>query len=146
MKLSRQLFIGSILENGLGDNFRSYAISWAFQNRTFHFFANSSATKWGKWGKWGKKSKLFKFEVVHSKYFRKRFCSYLQVETECLFWTFENAIFQTFANFSAAKLKLYSGKMRQSLQNFFSQNLVGRTFSGNGFQATLSSKTNVLSV
>ena len=61
-KLSRPLFTGSILENGLEANFRSYSISRAFQNRIFHVFANFSATMWGKWGKWGKKSKLFKFD------------------------------------------------------------------------------------
>ena len=61
-KLSRPLLMGSILENGLKANFRSYSVSRAFQNRIFHFFADFSATKWGKWGKLSKKSKIFKFD------------------------------------------------------------------------------------
>ena len=73
------------LENGLEDNFRSDWISWALQNCIFHFFVNLLVTKlkpfFGE--SEANKSKLFKFKVVHSKYFRKRFWSYLEVKTEC---------------------------------------------------------------
>ena len=104
-KLSRPLLMGSILENGLKANFRSYSISRAFQNRIFHFFADFSAAKWGKWGKLSKKSKIFKFDgfeatlrskanVVNlvkcfwSNLFwrnlpRKWFWSYLELKNEC---------------------------------------------------------------
>ena len=51
-----------------------------------------------------------------------------------------------FTNFWATKLKLFSGKVRQSVQNYWNQNLVIRSFLENGFGTTLSSKTNVLSV
>ena len=44
------------------------------------------------------------------------------------------------------KLKPFSEKVRQSVQNYLNQNLVKRRFLENGFQAPLSSKTNVLSV
>ena len=44
-KLSRTLFIGNILENGLKANFRRYSISWAFQNRIFHIVVIFSVTK-----------------------------------------------------------------------------------------------------
>ena len=63
-----------------------------------------------------------------------------------MLWTFENTIFQFFANIWATKSKLFSGKVRQSIQNYSNLNLVVRTFLENGFWATLSSKTNLLSV
>ena len=61
-------------------------------------------------------------------------------------WTTENAIFTCFANFWATKSKVFSGKVRQSIQNYLNQNLVVRTFLENGSGATLSSKTNVVSI
>ena len=63
-----------------------------------------------------------------------------------IFWAFEKSIFQFFANFWVTKLKPFSGKVRQSFQNYLNQNLVIGSFLENGFEATLSSKTNVLSV
>ena len=44
------------------------------------------------------------------------------------------------------KLKPFSGKVRQSVQNYLNQNLVIGSFLKNGFEATWSPKTNVLSV
>ena len=43
-------------------------------------------------------------------------------------------------------MKLLSGKVRQSRVNYLDQNLVVGSFLENGFEATLSSKSNVLSV
>ena len=63
-----------------------------------------------------------------------------------MLYTFEKGIFQFFANFWVTKLKPCSGKVRQSNQNYLNQNFVIRSFLGNGFWATLSSKTNVASV
>ena len=63
-----------------------------------------------------------------------------------MLWTFEKTIFQFFANFWVTNLKQCSGKVRQSVQIYLNQNLVIRTFLENGFGATLSSKTNVVSV
>ena len=51
-----------------------------------------------------------------------------------------------FANLWATKSKLFSGKARQSIQNYLNQNLVIGSFLENDFEATLSSKTNVVSV
>ena len=63
------------------------------------------------------------------------------------FFEGSNVIFFTFfANFPGTKLKPFSEKVRQSVQNYLNQNLVKRSFLENGFEATLSSKTNVLSV
>ena len=63
-----------------------------------------------------------------------------------MFWVFERGIFQIFANFWVTNLKPFSGKVRQTVQNYLNQNLVIGTFLENGFGATLSSKTNILSV
>ena len=63
-----------------------------------------------------------------------------------MLWAFEKWIFQFFANFWVTKLKPFSGKVRQSIQNYWNQNLIIGSFLENGFEATLSSKTNVLSV
>ena len=57
-----------------------------------------------------------------------------------------SSMLQFFGNFLVTKLKPFSGKVRQSLPNYLNQNLVIGSFLGNSFQATLSSKTNVLIV
>ena len=44
------------------------------------------------------------------------------------------------------KLKPFLGRVRQSVQKYLNQNLVIESFLENGLEATLSSKTNVLSV
>ena len=63
-----------------------------------------------------------------------------------MFWAFEKGIFQFFANFWVMKLKPVSGKVKSRVQNYLKQNLVIGSFLESGFGATLSSKTNVLSV
>ena len=62
------------------------------------------------------------------------------------FWTFEKGIFQVFANFWVTKLKPFSGKERQSVQNYLNQDLIIGSFLKNGIEATWSSITNVLIV
>ena len=63
-----------------------------------------------------------------------------------MFWAFEKCIFQFFANFLVAKLKPFSGKVREIVQNYLNQNSVIGSFLENGFETTSSLKTNVLSV
>ena len=63
-----------------------------------------------------------------------------------MFWAFKKTIFKFLANFCVTKLKPLFGKRRQSFRNYLSQNLVIGSFLENGFEATLSSKANVLSV
>ena len=63
-----------------------------------------------------------------------------------MFWAFQKSIIQLFSNFWVMKLKPFSGKVKQNVQNYLNQNLVIGSFLENGFEATLSSKTNVLSV
>ena len=54
--------------------------------------------------------------------------------------------FQIFANIWVTKLKLFPRKVRQSVQNYLNQTSVIGTFLENVLEATLSSKTNVMSV
>ena len=61
-------------------------------------------------------------------------------------WAFEKNIFQFFANFWVTKLKPFSGKVRQRVQNYLNWNLGVGSFLENGFEATLISKANVLSL
>ena len=63
-----------------------------------------------------------------------------------IFWAFEKGIFLFFPNFSVTKLKPFSGKVRQSVQNYLNQKLIIQSFSENGFQTTLRLKTDVLGV
>ena len=63
-----------------------------------------------------------------------------------MFWAFKKGIFQFFANFWLTKLKPFFGRVMQNIKNCLIQNLVIGNFLENGFDSTLSSKTNVLSV
>ena len=63
-----------------------------------------------------------------------------------MFWAFEKGLFHFFANFKVTKLKSFSGKVRQSVENYLNENMDIGSFLENGFEATLSSETNVLSV
>ena len=63
-----------------------------------------------------------------------------------MLWAFEKSIFQFFASFWVTKLKASSGKVTQSVQDYLIQTFVIESFLENSFVATLSSKTNVLSI
>ena len=63
-----------------------------------------------------------------------------------MFWAFENSIFQFFGNFWGAKLKLFSEKAKQSLYDHLNSKLIIVNFFKNCFEASLSSKTNFLSL
>ena len=63
-----------------------------------------------------------------------------------IFWAFEKGIFQFHANFWVTKFKPFSGKFTLSVQNYLNQNLATGIFLENGFEATWSPKTNVVSV
>ena len=63
-----------------------------------------------------------------------------------MFSAFEKSIFQFLANFWVTKLKPFAGKVRKSVQDYLNQCLVMESFLENGFEATLISKTNVVSV
>ena len=63
-----------------------------------------------------------------------------------MLWVFEKVLFQFFPKFWVTKLKPFCGKVRQSVQTYLNQNLVIVSFLENGFEATLSSNTNIVSV
>ena len=59
---------------------------------------------------------------------------------------FRKVVFHFFANFWVTKLKPFREKVSQSVQNYLNQNLVIGNFLENGFKASFSSKTSVLSL
>ena len=61
-----------------------------------------------------------------------------------MFSAFVRSIFQFFAIFIVTKLKPFSEKVKQSVQNNLNQNLVIARFLEKCFEAILSAKTNVL--
>ena len=119
-------------------------ILWAFENSIFSVFA----------GFWLTKLKPFYGKVRQN--VQKDFNQNLVLGTpqkiilklpwpqKRMFWVFEKGVFKFFANFWVTKLKQFSGKARQGLQNQLNSKLVIGSFLENGF--TLRSKTNVLSI
>ena len=63
-----------------------------------------------------------------------------------MLWAFEKSIFLFFTNFWVTKLKPFSEKGRECVQKHWNKNLVIGSVLEKGFEATLRSKTNVLSV
>ena len=63
-----------------------------------------------------------------------------------IFWAFEKSMFESFTIFWVTKLNLFSGKASQNLQDHLNSKLVVGTFLDYGFEATLRSKTNDLSI
>ena len=57
-----------------------------------------------------------------------------------MFWAFEKSIFQLFASFYETKLKPFSGKVGQSVQNYLNQKFVIGSFLEKSVEAILSSK------
>ena len=63
-----------------------------------------------------------------------------------MLWAFEKDICQFFASVWVTNLKPFSGKVKKSVQSYSNKNFIIGDFVENGFEATLSSKTNLLSV
>ena len=63
-----------------------------------------------------------------------------------MFWVSEKGIFQFFAKFEWRSWNYFLGRWCKVLQSCLNQNLIIRSFLENGFGATLSSKTSVVSV
>ena len=122
---------------------------WAFEKRIFRFFASFFSF-------WVTKLKQFSGKVWRSIqsngiaiWFQEasyKFVLKLSWAQKLMFWAFEKSIFQFFGNFWKAKLKPLSGKLRQRFQNYLNESLVKESFLEKCFQATLSSKANVVSV
>ena len=63
-----------------------------------------------------------------------------------MLWAFGKGILQFFASFCVTKLKSLSRKVKQSVQSYLNQGFVIERFLENGFEATLRSKMNVVSI
>ena len=63
-----------------------------------------------------------------------------------IFWAFETRYFSVFCNFSSDEVETIFWENEAKHSKYLNQNLVIRSFLENGFEATLSSITNVLSV
>ena len=141
------MVIGSFLENSFEATLSSKTNFVSVWKEHFSVFCKflSDEVETVFWESETKHSKLFKSKFGHRKLLGKWFRSYIELKNE-MFWAFEKVIFQFFPNFWVAKVKPFSGKVWQSIQNYLNQNLVIGSFLENGFEATLSSKTNVVSV
>ena len=51
-----------------------------------------------------------------------------------MFWAFQKSILQVFPNLWVMKLKGFSGKLKQNVQNYWNEKLVIRSFLGKGFE------------
>ena len=98
------------------------------------------------WESETKHQKLFKSKFGQKKLLRKWFLSYLAFKNDCS-EHLKRAFFRGFfANFWVRKLKPFSGKVRMSLLDDLNSMMVAGSFSESGFDVTLRSKTNVLSI
>ena len=132
------LVIGSFLENGFEDTLSSKRNVLSFWNTIFPFFGNF----------WVTNLKPFSGKVRQSdqNYLNQNLVigSFLKIVLQ-LPWTqkrtflaFKKTIFLIFAKFWVTKLKRFSGKVRQSVQNYLTQNLVIGNFLKNDSEATFS--------
>ena len=90
-----------------------------------------------------KRSKLFKSKSGLTKLPKKWFWRYLELKSKC-FKRLNRAFSCFFGNIWVAKLKAFTEKVRESLQNYLNHNLVIGSFFESRFQATMNSKTTVL--
>ena len=145
--LNQNLVIGSFLENGFGASLSSKTSVVSVWKRHFTIFLKclSDQVETIFWQSEAKCSNLFKSKFGHRKLPRIWFWYYLEFKNECS-ERLKKAFFQFFAKFWMMKLKRFSGKVRESVENFLNQILAMVNFLENGFEATLTSKAIVLSV
>ena len=130
--------------------FRSYLeLTYECSKRSKRsFFSFLHVFEWRSWdrflGKQDRALNTFKFKFGHRKLLRKCFEATLRLKT--ISWAFQKGIFQFFVNFWLTKLKSFSWKVSQNIRNCVNQNLVIGSTIENAFEATLTSKTNVLSI
>ena len=142
--LNQYLGIGTFSKNGFGATMSSKKKCCERLKRAF--FSFSQVFEWRNWdhfqGKWGK---VLKSKLGHKNLLRRWFWSNLELRKEC-YERLKRPFSCVFANIWVTKLKPFSGNMWQSVQNYLNQNSVIGSFIENGFEATLSYKTNVLSI
>ena len=119
---------------------------WAFEKSFFQLFANFWVTKLKLFsGKgWQSVQDCLSENLGIRIFLENGFGETLRAQKR-IFWAFEE-YFQLFVNFWVTKWKPCSGKVRQNVQNYLLKNLVIGSFFEKYFEATLSSKENVLSV
>ena len=115
---------------------------WAFEKSIFQFFANSWVTKFKPF--LGKLRKAFRTIQIKMWAWQPSYKNILKQPwaEKRILWAFEKDILQLFASFWVKKFKLFSGKLRQSLQTYLNQNIGITNFLENGF----GEKTNVVSI
>ena len=141
------MVIRSFLENGFEATLSSKINALSVWREHFSAFCKFSSdeveTVW--WESEAKHHKLFKSKFHHRKLLRTWFWSYLKLKNKYS-ERLKRANLQFFANFWVTKLKLIFAIERQNLQDHLNWKLVIRSFLENSFEATLSSRTNVLIV
>ena len=122
-------------------------IFWAFEKIIFQFFVNFRVKKLKPLSREMRQSvqNYLNQNLVIGSFLENGFEATLGSKTN-MSWAFERNIFQFFGNFWVKKLKPLSREMRHSVQNYLNQTLITGNFLENRFEATLSSKTNALSV
>ena len=145
--LNQNLVIRTFLENGFGATLSSKANLLSVWKKHFSVFCKflSDEVETIFWESEAKHSKLLKSKFDHRKLLRKWFWSYLELKNECS-ERLKRAFFSFLANFWVTKLKPFTGKVRQSNQNYLNQSLIIKSYLQNGFEVILSSKMNVLSL
>ena len=144
--LNQNLVTGSFFKNGFEAtlSWKTNVLSvWKGHFSVFYNFL-SKAVETIFWESEAKCSKYLNQNLVIRSLLENGFEAPLSSKTNALSIWKEH--FQFFANFWLTKLKPFSGKVRQGVQNYLNQNLVIGSFFKNGFEATLSWKTNVLSI
>ena len=130
---------------------KSYLSKWFWSNLKLKneccerfkraFFRFLQVFEWRKWNhflrKWGKVLESILIKIWASKLPQKSVLEQPWDQNRIL-WAFEKSIFQVFASFWVTKLKPFPEKLRQRFKIYFNQSLAIRTFSENGFGATLS--------
>ena len=145
--LNQHLVIGRFLENNFGATLRSKTSVVSVWKAHCSVFWRFLSDKFGTilWESEGKRSRLFKSDFRYRKLVRKWFWSYLEFKSGCS-ERLKRAFLRFFKNFWVTTLKPFAEKLRQGFQNYLNRSLVIQSFLENGFEATLSSKTNVVSV
>ena len=145
--LNQNLIIGSSLEHGfeviLSSKTNVRSLSKGHYSSFCKFLSDEVETIF--WESKAKRSELFKSKFAPRKLFIKWFWSYLEPKNECS-ERLKRAFFSFLANFWVTKLKPFTGKVRQSNQNYLNQSLIIKSYLQNGFEVILSSKMNVLSL
>ena len=114
---------------------------WAFEITIFQYFARFWVTNMKPFsGKIRQSIQNYLFQkLVIGRFFEKYFWSYFEAQKP-MFWPFEKTIFEFFANLWMTMLKAFSGKVRQSVQNFLNQNLVTGSFLQNALKVSWAQK------